>query len=430
MDIREFLGLLKNTSGPNASGEYMARCPSHDDKTASLSVTVKQSPKDGKSKIFFHCQAGCSYQAVLDAMGLKPRDLIVAPGSGVETWRTPRRRTVPAEKPEEQADPPEEKPKIDFSHPDRVYSYTDAEGKELFQVCRYQYTTAGGKREKTFRQRRYDPKNEKANREGWVASVPAEIRDETLYRMPQLLAAIREGRPVYVAEGEKDVETLERLGLTATCNPGGAGKWREGYTRLLRNADVIILPDNDTAENGYTGQNHALTVALQLTKTARRVRLVDLKEAWPELPPKGDISDMTEEMGDAAALEALARQVAATKDFDPTDVPFWLSPMEQAERLYEQVQGYGVQDGCIVQYQQNGTKALSNFVVIPRMELTRDDGVNENLFFALDGWTSSGKRLGRVVISSKDLDSMGWVTNKWGFAANLAPGSANKDKVA
>ena len=435
MNINEFLQRLDHVSGPNASGEYMARCPCHDDKTASLSVTVKPSGKDGKDRIYFHCQAkSCTNQQIMAALGVTARDLIVNPDDPAQP-RAQRDPDAPAGVKVHQAkaaQPAEkdEKPAIDYAHPDRVYSYTDAQGNELFQVCRYQYTGKDGKQEKTFRQRRYDPGNEKANRAGYVASVPNELRDSTLYRLPQLLAAIQENRPVYVVEGEKDVETLARLGHTATCNPGGAGKWRDGYTKLLRGADVIILPDNDTADNEYTGQEHALAVALALLNTARRVRLVDIKEVCPDLPPKGDISDMVQIMGDVEAMDALARQVAATRDFDPNAVPFWLTPMEQAQRLYRRVLGYGVEDGCIVQYTQDSKKALTDFVVIPRMELTRDDGVNTSMFFVLDGWNSSQQKLGRVIIGSKELDAMNWVTGKWGFAASLAPGTATKDKVA
>ena len=438
MDIKEFLQRLDHVSGPNASGEYMARCPCHDDKTASLSVTMKRSGKDGKERIYFHCQAkSCTNQQIMAALGITAKDLIVNPDPAgrPKAQREPAApagiNVFPAKPAAAQAvktDKPA--PAIDYAHPDQVYSYTDAQGKELFQVCRYYYTTPDGKREKTFRQRRYDPGNEKANRAGYVASVPNELRDTTLYRMPQLMTAINEHRPVYIVEGEKDVETLARLGYVATCNPGGAGKWRDGYTQLLRGADVIILPDNDTKENEYTGQEHALSVALALLNTAQRVRLVDIKEACPELPPKGDISDMVQLMGDVEAMDALARQVAATRDFDPNAVPFWLTPMEQAARLYSQVHGYDVEDGCIMQYTQNGKKALTDFVVIPRMELTRDDGVNTSMYFVLDGWNSNQQKLGRVTIGSKELDAMNWVTGKWGFAASLAPGTSTKDKVA
>ena len=35
MDIRDFLSRLHVEAGPNGSGEYMCRCPAHDDKTSS-----------------------------------------------------------------------------------------------------------------------------------------------------------------------------------------------------------------------------------------------------------------------------------------------------------------------------------------------------------------------------------------------------------
>ena len=431
MDIREFLGLLQHVSGPNSSGEYTARCPCHDDKTASLTVTVKTSPKDGRDRIYFHCHAGCSNNAIIARLGLKPVDLILNPEpskGGAKPARAKKKAADPQPAPPPKADQAE-KPKIDYAHPEAVYSYTDEDGQELFQVCRYAYTQ-DGKRAKTFRQRRYDPQNPDANRQGYVNKVPSELRDHTLYKMPEITAAMREGRPVYVVEGEKDVETLLRLGYAATCNPGGAGKWRESYSRLLAGADIIILPDCDTKENDYTGQNHALDVALRSRPYARRVRLVDIKEACPELPAKGDISDMVKILGDQGAMDALARQVAATRDFDPSAAPFWLTPMEQAARLYAQVLGYTVAEGCIAQITNDGARALTDFVVIPRMELTRDDGVNTLMWFVLDGWNSSGRRLERVTIGSKELDAMNWVTGKWGFSASLAPGTATKDKVA
>lgn len=550
MDLQQILGMLDHVSGPNSSGEYTARCPAHQDRTASLTVTAKDSPRDGRKRIYLCCHAGCGNDAVMAALGITARDLIVNPDPARPAARSqrggrsaakPQRRDEPtdADAPEETRtvwgpdeyamdpetgeitrdpngnpyrvrtvdengrplhpktgeplqmddqgrwlDPKTGKPlqaetiggvtvytvgneagdanggkgsvksqgkpgaqagqgsagtkgtgsaekdqlKPDWEHPDAVYSYTDEDGKELFQVVRLHYLD--GKPGKTFRQRRYDPADPKANRAGYVNSVPAEIRDNTLYRMPQVIKAISEGKPVFVVEGEKDVETLERLGHAATCNPGGAGKWRDGYSRRLAGADVIILPDSDGKGNGYTGQNHAYDVALKLQGIAKRVRLVDLKEACAELPEKGDISDMVAIMGDTEAMDALARQVAATRDFDPEAVPFWLTPMEQAERLYAAVKGYGVSGGCIAQETGNESKALCDFVVIPRMELTRDDGVNTSLNFVLDGWNQHGRKLGRVTIRAAELDNMNWVTEKWGFDASLAPGSTTKSKVA
>ena len=67
MELREFLRLLGSVSGPNASGEYTARCPAHDDNTASLTVTEKISEKDGKARIYICCHAGCHNDAIMDA---------------------------------------------------------------------------------------------------------------------------------------------------------------------------------------------------------------------------------------------------------------------------------------------------------------------------------------------------------------------------
>ena len=82
MYIKEFLGRLDHVSGPNGSGEYMARCPCHDDKTASLSVTVKPGQKDGRERIFFCCHAGCDNRRIMEALGVTARDL-VADGTGI-----------------------------------------------------------------------------------------------------------------------------------------------------------------------------------------------------------------------------------------------------------------------------------------------------------------------------------------------------------
>ena len=38
MDVREFVSHLRVAKGPSADGEYLCRCPAHDDRTASLCV--------------------------------------------------------------------------------------------------------------------------------------------------------------------------------------------------------------------------------------------------------------------------------------------------------------------------------------------------------------------------------------------------------
>ena len=163
------------------------------------------------------------------------------------------------------------------------YDYTDKFGTLLFQVVRLA--------PKTFRQRRPDGKG------GWLWNLEGVTR--VLYRLPDLAEAIASERRVFVVEGEKDVETLARLGIVATCNPGGAGKWREAYADQLTGADVIVLPDHDKA-----GRDHAEAVARSLAGKAARIRLLEL----PGLPDKGDTSDWFAQGGTVEGFNALVDQ--------------------------------------------------------------------------------------------------------------------------
>lgn len=152
MDIREFLGRLQNVTGPNGKGEYMCRCPAHDDKTASLSVTEKESRKDGKRRIYFCCQTRkCSTQDVLDAMGLKASDLISDPGADQRTVPGMTVRTVKRKLAKDKTWPSYEAAYGYLGKYVCSYVYQDAAGKPLFEVARID-TSKGGKREKTFRQ--------------------------------------------------------------------------------------------------------------------------------------------------------------------------------------------------------------------------------------------------------------------------------------
>ncbi len=50
--------------------DWWARCPAHDDQTPSLHITLSD---DGR--VLLHCFAGCDPQSILDAVGLRWRDL-------------------------------------------------------------------------------------------------------------------------------------------------------------------------------------------------------------------------------------------------------------------------------------------------------------------------------------------------------------------
>ena len=90
------------------------------------------------------------------------------------------------------------------------------------------------------------------------------------YRLPQLIEAVGAGRTIYVAEGEKDVQALVAAGMAATCNPGGAGKWRPEYSQHFAGAEVVVVADADEP-----GRKHAQDVARQLTAVAGSVSVVE-----------------------------------------------------------------------------------------------------------------------------------------------------------
>src|SRR5262249_3296323 len=96
-------------------------------------------------------------------------------------------------------------------------------------------------------------------------------------------------------------EALRAIGMRATCNAGGAGKWRDEYTALFAGADVVVIPDNDDP-----GRKHAKSVARSLQNTAVRVRMLEL----PGLPPSADVSDSLAAGGTRERLDELIAHAA------------------------------------------------------------------------------------------------------------------------
>ena len=160
-----------------------------------------------------------------------------------------------------------------------TYDYRDETGALLYQAVRLD--------PKNFRQRRPDGNG------GWVWKL-GNVR-RLPYRLPDLIAAPAR-QPIYIPEGEKDVEKLRSMGLVATCNSEGAGKWKPTFATFFHGRDVVILPDNDDS-----GRKHAHSVAANLVPVAQSVRVVEL----PGLPPKGDVSDWLTAGGTLDQLEAL-----------------------------------------------------------------------------------------------------------------------------
>jgi len=207
-------------------------CPAHEDSTPSLSVS------EGRNgNVVVYCHAGCQTPDVLAAGGLELSDL--------------------------QPLAPREKESNDDWTPAGTaiarYRYVDENGRLLFEVMKT--------KDKRFFQRRPDS----TARSGWIWKL-GDVR-KPLYRLPEVINGIREGQPIFICEGEKDVESLRKIGCIATCNPGGAGKWSNEYTETLKEAEVIIIADKDDI-----GYRHARNIASELEGVARRVIVAEAKD--------------------------------------------------------------------------------------------------------------------------------------------------------
>ncbi|MBA2526534.1 MAG: hypothetical protein H0V18_12265 [Pyrinomonadaceae bacterium] len=260
----EVISLLK---GVKKSGSgWVAQCPAHEDQRPSLSIN--EAP-DGR--VLLHCHANCSFDQICTALRIDSRSL----GPDVAfryAPKKPERRIV------------------------ATYDYLEENGNLLFQVVRYY--------PKSFTQRRPDGKG------GWAWNLKGV--GHVLFGLLGLLAADPE-TTVFIVEGEKDAGQLAGLGLLATTNAGGVGKWKDEYSETLRGRQVVIVPDNDKP-----GHKHAEKVATSLHRIAASVRVLFL----PNLPEKGDVSDWFGAGGTPEQFRALA-----------AEAPAWKPQGQQTEKL-------------------------------------------------------------------------------------------------
>jgi len=272
--VSQYVELRRNGN----ADELVGLCPFHEEKTPSFTVTQS-------TQMFycFGCQAGgdvFDFVARIEGLGSfgaavrRVAEIIgTEPGAGRDT-------TIQARAQRRVAEPEQSSGRIVATYP-----YTNEHGEILYEVCRLE--------PKSFRQRRPD------GRGGWTWDMNGVRR--VLYRLPAVLQA----DTVWVVEGEKDVHSLEALGLTATTNSGGASqKWRQEWTEALAGRRVIVIPDNDEP-----GRKRAAAIVQALQGHASEVVRVDLPEGK-------DVTEYLEAGHTVAELEQLveAARVAARKE--------------------------------------------------------------------------------------------------------------------
>jgi hypothetical protein len=126
----------------------------------------------------------------------------------------------------------------------------------------------------------------------WESGTGGAKTEALLYRIDEAREAIAAGEIIAIVEGEKDADSLWRLGIPATCNAHGASetgtapKWTKAHSAQLRGADIVVFNDNDA-----TGFAHAGAIVTRSTGIAKQIRRLNLKNEWPKIGDHDDVSD-------------------------------------------------------------------------------------------------------------------------------------------
>jgi len=250
-----------------------------------------------------------------------------------------------------------------------TYDYKDKSGRLVYQTVRYV--------PKDFRQRR--PKTGG----GWLWNLDDTPR--VVYRLPDLLMSQAKDPdhklPYFIVEGEKDVDRLYAMGQTATCNVGGAGKWRRTYAEPFKGCVVVIIVDNDDA-----GMIHAKQVASTLQGVAKRVLWLELGgEEHDDLSDWLEAGHTVEELLDLArhapkppdGLEPMRETVFTQRGlsfvYEPADAPITMHFSRLADHKDET-------DAEVVVARMDGTTLVRR-----RLNLLGATGVPKTLIDVLEG---------------------------------------------
>lgn len=179
------------------------------------------------------------------------------------------------------------------------YEYKDESGAVQHFTIRLEHET----KKKTFLQ---------GSPSGWM------VKRENLILYN--LAALKNAASCFIVEGEKDADTLNAIGLTATCIAGGARNWQLRFAETFKGKNVVISCDNDE-----DGQLFGKTVARDIIDVAKAVKIIT-----PSSLPKGDVTDyLTKEEKTKADLFQVFNNAPV---LTPTELEFEISEAKKANK--------------------------------------------------------------------------------------------------
>lgn len=268
-----------------------ARCPAHNDKQASLAIAK------GKKCTLFYCHAGCTLSDILTAAGLEKKDTFYDSKPLKTNWQA----YVESR----------EKRKIEA-----VYNYVSFNGNYAFTKIRLE-----GKK------LLYGILKDGRFSYGLPRNTPRKSLKAIYGSVKALNKAVTEGEIIFIPEGEKDVDTLVKHGYTAFTY-GGCGDWQVAFADLVKNANVIILADNDRP-----GTTVANTILEDIQPVAKSAKIVI---PMPDVP-KADITDYF----NAGHSKAEFEQLINTETTTPVDLRDKLQALDAISNYETNDKGFG-----------------------------------------------------------------------------------------
>ena len=236
---------LTKANPTSTGGQHSGLCPAHNDRSPSLSLTLTE------DRILINCHSGCSIDQICNCLRIRKSDLFRKCETNTGNKITPNKK-----KNANQVNPNGKVRFFSSKHKKWVtensrYTYQKVDGSDAFYVIRAE--------PKDFRPMTTDGR---LSLEG-VGRVP--------YRLPELLQGIKDSKPILFLEGEKDADRVAEMGFVASTFVGGTGKWRDEYLEYFRDADIVLVPDND--QPGIKGMQD---IAEQLHGTAKNIKVLEL----------------------------------------------------------------------------------------------------------------------------------------------------------
>lgn len=281
--LHAVLSNLKEISCSN--GVHHCICPCHDDNKPSLDIAL------GNIKVVGDCKAGCKYSDIANKIGVPQEqwyyDYYDKKQDGFNSFQYKEKRKMYIES--------REKRKIEA-----IYNYFFRNGQYAFTKVRLQ-----GKRIIYGR-----VENERFIY-GLSRNKPRKSYRAVYGNLRDIKKAIDDNKPIFIVEGEKDVDTLTKHGYTSFTY-GGVNDWQSDFAELVNGAMVIILADNDKP-----GIDVANRIYEDVVSVAKSVKIM---VPMPDIP-KADITDYFESGKTNADFEKLINNAVTSNRIEGKKAP-------------------------------------------------------------------------------------------------------------